>query len=226
MSALLDNRGRVGSKLHPGWSRHTKVIDGRPARGGVSDSHVTSVLPGSSLLSGTGLSKEAFLLALRTSSVVHISCHGCPNRDFPLLARLELEGSSRFSVWAHEIRNLDLSHMTLVVLAACRSSAGINGSVASLTHQFLLAGCKTALGTPIDIEDRATTMMFLWFYEALLAVDDPATALARAQAECRRSPNPRLADPSYWSRFHLWEQSDFPHCPQGVRYDLHPLRSL
>ena len=211
------------SKLHTGWSRHTTVVDGRPARGRVSDSLVTRVLPGSSLLSGAALSKDAILSALRISSVVHISCHGCPNRDSPLLARLEVEGASRFSVWAHEIRDLDLSHIDLVVLAACRSSSGIHDSVASLTHQFLLAGCRMAIGAPVDIEDRATTMMFLWFYEALLAVDDPAIALARAQAECRRSPDPRLADPSCWSRFQLLQQSAFSCNSRGVPYDLHPL---
>jgi CHAT domain-containing protein len=87
---------------------------------------------------------------------------------------------------AAEVRNLDLSNLSLLVLSACSTAEGkpVDGkSVASLRDAFLQAGVETLVSTLWDIPDDFAVKLMGDFYEHLLAGETPSIALWRAKKD-------------------------------------------
>jgi CHAT domain-containing protein len=138
--------------------------------------------------------------------VIHFAGHGVSNDDYPALSRLLLAGpdeSSR-SLFANEISAIRLTRTRLVVLAACRTSAGRirrGEGVLSLARPFLAAGVPAVVASLWDVDDRASHSLFVAFHRALRRGHSIVDAMREAQLRALAEPDAVFRDPANWASF-------------------------
>ncbi len=138
--------------------------------------------------------------------VIHFAGHGVSNDDYPALSRLLLAGpdeSSR-SLFASEISAMRLTRTNLVVLAACRTSAGRirrGEGVLSLARPFIAAGVPTVVASLWDVDDHASHFLFVAFHRALRRGNSIVDAMREAQLRALAESEPVLRDPANWATF-------------------------
>ena len=145
------------------------------------------------LLTGREATKSRFLESARTS--VSCTTPATPSqttrpssRDFswrPTRAAPIRE----FSTW--EVSGNALPRTRLVVLAACRTAAGVvsrREGALSLARPFLAAGVPNVIASLWDVDDALSRRFFVAFHRALLADGEPLSALASSPApSCARA---------------------------------------
>lgn len=104
---------------------------------------------------------------------------------------------------AQEISTLNLGNTDLVVLSACQSGLGeIKGDgVFGLQRGFKKAGVKSLLMSLWEVDDHATQIFMVNFYNNLLSGMSKKEALHRAQTVLRE--NTKYSNPYYWAAFIL-----------------------
>lgn len=167
---------------------------------------IATLYPTRQLLMDADASKAKLLQLANTYDVVHFAGHGVSNDDYPSLSRLLLAGAdeSERSLFAHEIATLRLERPQLVVLAACRTSAGRirrGEGVLSLARPFLAAGVPTVVASLWDVDDRASHTLFVAFHRGLRRGLSVVDALRDAQLGALAENDPVLRDPSNWATF-------------------------
>lgn len=98
-----------------------------------------------------------------------------------------------------EISLLDLSGIDMVLLPVCLSATGTitYDGISGLQRGFKIAGVKTILMSLWEVDDDATTLMMISFYNALLQSGSKYDAFRKAQSFVRK----RYGDPFYWASF-------------------------
>jgi CHAT domain-containing protein len=158
---------------------------------------------------------DAGLSALRSGAfgrhrIVHLAVHGEIDETHPERSRLVL---SRYLTDGRavpgELRLADIYGLEmpaeLVVLSACRSALGkeVQGEgLVGLTRGFFYAGASRLVVSLWEVNDRATSELMRFFYEAML-VDGLAPAAALRAAQDRLRAEPGWASPFYWAGFVL-----------------------
>ena len=146
---------------------------------------------------------------------LHLAAHNVYNQANPLYSTIYLTpgklsgepdigeaGDGRLEV--REVYGLDLSTISLTVLSACETNAGVLSSgddIVGLTRTFHFAGSPTVVSTLWPVSDAATEALMVAFYRNVASGSGYAEALQAAQAEVRS--NPRWRSPFYWSGFIL-----------------------
>lgn len=104
---------------------------------------------------------------------------------------------------AQEITTLNLKNTDLVVLSACQSGLGeIKGDgIFGLQRGFKKAGVKSLLMSLWDVDDNATQILMINFYNNLLSGMSKREALHKAQTTLRHNAN--YSNPYYWAAFIL-----------------------
>ena len=151
-------------------------------------------------------SKARFVERAPDFDVVHFAGHGVSNDEYPALSRLLLAGPSESSrsLLAHEISAMRLTRTNLVVLAACRTSAGRirrGEGVLSLARPFLAAGVPTVVASLWDVDDRASHALFVAFHRALRRGASVVDAMREAQLRALAESDQVLRDPANWATF-------------------------
>ncbi len=128
---------------------------------------------------------------------------GC-NRAF----RHELipEGEEDGILTAQEIAMLNLRGLDLVVLSACQTGLGdvISGEgVFGLQRGFKKAGANTILMSLDKIDDEATRILMVAFYQNLMSGMSKHKSLKEAQKHLRQVENGKYDNPKYWASFIL-----------------------
>ncbi|MCC3601090.1 CHAT domain-containing protein [Microcoleus sp. PH2017_26_ELK_O_A] len=146
---------------------------------------------------------------LSNASYIHFSCHGVFNFDYPLLSLLaladsieennETDAESRYvtmrsgrkaipekCLTLREIfADLELSKCNLVTLSACEtgltSSTEMTDEYIGLPSGFLYAGSMNVVSTLWSVDDFATAILMIKFYQELLPKVSVAVALNAAQ---------------------------------------------
>ncbi|MCC3438637.1 MAG: CHAT domain-containing protein [Oscillatoriales cyanobacterium] len=146
---------------------------------------------------------------LSNASYIHFSCHGVFNFDYPLLSLLALADSieenndtdaERRYVTMRSGRkaipekcltlreifaDLELSKCNLVTLSACEtgltSSTEMTDEYIGLPSGFLYAGSMNVVSTLWSVDDFATAILMIKFYQELLPKVSVAVALNAAQ---------------------------------------------
>ncbi|MBE7464429.1 MAG: CHAT domain-containing protein [Planctomycetes bacterium] len=146
-----------------------------------------------------------FREAAPEAGILHVSSHGSFDPLVPsqsgihLFARIDHDGR----VPAEEIYEYKLPHTGLVVLSACVSSIGGEGSgdeVVGVTRAFQHAGVPNVIGTLWEVENDATTDLMKIFYEKLKdRPRDPVGALCAAQRAFVKDDR----TPAHWAAFQL-----------------------
>jgi CHAT domain-containing protein len=141
--------------------------------------------PGAHLIEGEAATPDAFTAALSNVQVIHVASHAKDMAAYPLLSHLVLGGPQR-PLFARDIARLDLSHTTLVVLAACatagQSSVRGEGSV-GVAWSFLTAGTPRVIATLDEIADRSSSRLFIAIHGELARGATPAQAVGRVQRD-------------------------------------------
>ena len=159
------------------------------------------------LLVNETATKAVFVATAGTYDVVHFAGHAVSNDDFPGLSHLLLSGSTGQpdgTLFAHEITRMTFDRTRLIVLAACRTSAGRvrrGEGVFSLARPFLAAGVPIVVASLWDVDDRATRTLFVAFHQALGRGAPAANALRAAQLAALANGAGSLSDPFNWASF-------------------------
>jgi CHAT domain-containing protein len=185
---------------HPGFER----LAGAAAE--VRD--MAAVYGGRQVLSGGAASAEALRAAMGSAAVVHYAGHAVfdderPERSYLLLAPSR-DGAATGTLDAREIAELDLRHLSVVVLAACqtvRTGPGRAAGFSGLAGAFLTAGAGGALGSLWEVNDLRTRPLMVAFHQAYRATGNGPQALRAAQLALLRSRDEALRSPATWAAF-------------------------
>lgn len=112
--------------------------------------------------------------------IIHLSAHGNFDHKSPLNSTIHL---FRDSLTVRDLKDFDLSAM-LVVFSACLSGLSRSfesGSAFSFAHTLLGSGARAFLGTLWPVNDAATLLVMMLFYEQLRKGCSPVEALQQAQ---------------------------------------------
>lgn len=133
---------------------------------------------------------------------IHVAAHGEFDAERPLASRLLLapQGDSDGMLRVGDFYDLSLD-ADLVVLSACETGLGkvLSGDeVVGLTRGLLFAGAKSVMASLWKIDDTATNLLMLRFYEHAKSMP-LREALREAQKEVRR----KYRHPYFWSAIQL-----------------------
>ncbi|MBA2572415.1 MAG: CHAT domain-containing protein, partial [Gemmatimonadetes bacterium] len=159
-------------------------------------------------LSGSEAQVDAFRIALREIDILHFAGHAIfddsrPERSFLLLASgPKRKDAGRIS--AAEAESLDLSHIRLAVLSACKTVGGRgekSSGFAGFAGALLGAGVEGVVGSLWRVDDKLTRTLMTGFHAAYQSSGDGAVALRAAQLALLRSGSPDLQSPAAWAGF-------------------------
>ncbi|NJL41514.1 MAG: CHAT domain-containing protein [Leptolyngbyaceae cyanobacterium SM1_4_3] len=116
-------------------------------------------------------------------SVFHFTGHGAHDAYQPQNSDLLLADGDRLT--AEAVRKLNLSHYTLVCLAACETAVTkdqmLDVEYVGLVSAFLQAGAAQVVSTFWTVEDISSAYLMIRFYQLLLSGNVPAVALKQAR---------------------------------------------
>ncbi|MFN0048323.1 MAG: CHAT domain-containing protein [Cytophagales bacterium] len=108
---------------------------------------------------------------------------------------------------ASEVMDLNFSKTKLVVLSACETGRGqveVGEGVYGLQRAFLMAGANAIILSLFKVDDEATRLLMLKFYEKFLTNgNDYRKAFREAKQELRNSKE--FSSPIYWGAFIMIE---------------------
>ncbi len=167
---------------------------------------IATLYPNRDLLVDTGATKAQFLALAGHHEIVHFAGHAISNDEYPSLSRLLFAGTgeSDRSLLAGDIATTHFDRTKLVVLAACRTSAGRirrGEGVLSLARPFIAAGVPIVVASLSDVDDRASHAFFVRFHRALRLGAAVADALRSAQLNALADSDAVLRDPTNWATF-------------------------
>jgi CHAT domain-containing protein/Flp pilus assembly protein TadD len=171
---------------------------------------VAEIYPGSELLLGKAATRSDLLTGAARHAVLHFAGHALTNSEYPEFSRLVLapqDSRDIGSLFARDISKQDLSRVSLVVLAACRSAKAATSQSegpTSLVRPFLAAGVTHVLGTLWDIDDRTSKDFLVRFHSLLRSGRNPLDALREVQLENLRSSDQTRRSPANWAAFVLF----------------------
>ncbi|HEX5870522.1 MAG TPA: CHAT domain-containing protein, partial [Longimicrobium sp.] len=164
--------------------------------------------PAPTVLAGADATRPGVQRALAGAGVVHFAGHAVfddqrPERSYLVLAR-GAEPSSAGRLTAADLSRLDLRHVRLVVLSACRtvrSGPSRAGGFTGLSGALLAAGAGAAVGSTWEVDDRFTAALMTRFHAEYQRRGDGPRALRDAQLALLQSPDPALRTPAAWAGF-------------------------
>lgn len=160
---------------------------------------------------GENATEGLLIQQANTANIIHIAAHGKFNTYNPLSSYLALAPDSENDGF-FEVREvyalLDLQQQSpIVVLSACETAVNTlsNGDeFQSLPRAFLLSGADTVIASLWPVDDSATQVLMVSFYENRAAGMSDVQALAAAQRTVRENTdNPYWIAPYYWAGFVL-----------------------
>jgi CHAT domain-containing protein len=172
---------------------------------------VRAIAPGyrdAAVLEGGEATTTAVKSALARAGVVHFAGHAVfddqrPERSYLVLApAADREAGGKLV--AAELAQLDLRHVRLVVLSACRtirSGGSRAGGFTGLSGALLAAGAGGAVGSTWDVHDRFSAALMTEFHRAYRDRRDGPRALRAAQLTLLRSRDAALRGPAAWAGF-------------------------
>jgi CHAT domain-containing protein len=165
------------------------------------------MLPHAAYLPDAEARLQLITKALSVATMMHFAGHGISNGGFGalLLAPPAEDSQSIELLTAEEIEKLNLSKLSLAVLASCSSGEGENGGsvdLDSLVRGFLKAGTRRVIAARWNLRADKTADMMGPFYTLLLKKVPPGEALRQAALEIHA--NPRTAHPYYWAGLQLF----------------------
>ncbi|WP_020569334.1 CHAT domain-containing protein [Neolewinella persica] len=169
---------------------------------------IAGLVPKNEVYYDEAATRNAFLMALGGSRILHLSSHGMVDPDDANLSFVAFaQGGNKLEedelLYFNDLSTLPIE-AELVVLSACETSLGKvapGESVLSLGSAFAAAGAQSTLTSLWKVDDAATENLMVSFYQHLAAGKTRAEALAEAQQ--RQRSEGEFAHPYYWSAMTL-----------------------
>lgn len=165
---------------------------------------IAALYPSRALLVGAAATKQRVISALDYSDAAHFAVHANAGLGEAMPPHLLLSESkdNDGKLTAAEIAALQLENIRIVVLAGCRTAVTtpVPSSTRSLVEAFLAAGAGSVIGTLWEVDDAATREMSIRFHRASRSGATPAGALRTTQMEMIRS----AASPRVWAAMQLY----------------------
>jgi len=125
----------------------------------------------SDIRGGTNATREAFFALCQRATVLHFAGHGVFNPRSALDSHLVLAADERLSVADLLSQKLLIPKGALAVLAACQTAIvdfeDLPDESIGLPAAFLVAGFSRVVGSLWQVEDTATALLMVRFYELL-----------------------------------------------------------
>lgn len=153
-------------------------------------------------------------------NILHLATHGLwiktgfPNNEDDALSGSILalskannnldNGNDDGRITALEISDLDLSHIDLTILSACESALGeygVDDGLLGLQRGFKISGVNTIIMSLDKVDDEATKILMVEFYNNLMSGKTKHQSLKDAQKYLRSIENGKFDDPKYWASF-------------------------
>jgi CHAT domain-containing protein len=205
---LFSRGGRVLLVANPAFdAREHPQLDQLGGATAEVDS-ILKVFGEADVLKGSEATRWAVESGLYRVEVAHFAGHAVydevrPARSYLVLApSTGTERSGRIS--AAELMQMDLRHLRLVVLSACKTMHTERSRVAgytNLTGALLAAGVRGTIGSTWSVNDRWAATLMPIFYRAYERSGDGPRALQTAQLKMLRSSNPEVRSPAAWAAF-------------------------
>ncbi|WKN41599.1 CHAT domain-containing protein [Tunicatimonas pelagia] len=165
---------------------------------------------GGSLYLEEEATKQLFLKIAGSYNILHLATHASVNDENPLqsfIAFYPQEGQSIAShrLFTHELYNLRLDSVNLVVLSSCDAGNGrlVKGEgIISLARAFAYAGCPNIITTLWKADDKAAADIASKMHQYLKNGYAKDEALRQAKLDYLRDPETKeLRTPYYWANF-------------------------
>jgi CHAT domain-containing protein len=169
---------------------------------------VAGAYPAPEILEYEGATRGKIETALLRAGIVHFAGHAVfddrrPERSYLVVAS-GTGTQETGTITAAELAGLDLTHVQLVVLSACRTMrAGRSraGGFSGLSGALLAAGATGTIGSLWDVDDQATAALMADFHRAYHTGRNAPAALRSSQLAALRSGDAGLRTPAAWAAF-------------------------
>lgn len=165
---------------------------------------------GGSLYLEEKATKQLFLKIAGSYNVLHLATHAVVDDENPLQSFVafypEDESTlSGYRLYTHELYNLRLDSVNLVVLSSCDAGNGrlVKGEgIISLARAFAYAGCPNIMTTLWKADDKAAAEIASQMHRYLKEGLQKDEALRKAKLDYLQNPRMKeLRDPYYWANF-------------------------
>jgi CHAT domain-containing protein/tetratricopeptide (TPR) repeat protein len=152
-----------------------------PAHAGPEVTQIAAGSPDALVLAGAAACVRPVMAALDRARVGHIACHGQFRSDNPLFSSLRLADGP---LTVYDLSDLTAAPGTLVLSGCDTGLAAVHPGeeLLGLTSALLQLGTRTVVASTSPVDDAATCALMTRFHAGLRAGQDPAAALAAAQA--------------------------------------------
>lgn len=165
------------------------------------------------LFTGQSANLQTVTSHLQKVQMIHLACHGVFEPEQPLNSGVVLNQNERLSLAI--LFSYHLSNNRLVVLSVCQSAVAdfsrLPEEMLGLPTGFLQAGTPGVVASLWPIDDQATSLLMIKFYELLLTEiphKKPDRALRQAQNWLREVTNAELSEKFDHYR-HILQDSQF-----------------
>lgn len=154
--------------------------------------------------------KRLFLKVASSYGILHLATHASVNSENPLQSYIAFypeqnESDAGYRLYTHELYNLELDSVKLVVLSACEAGNGqlVRGEgIMSLARAFAYAGCPNIVTTLWKAADKSAAEITTGMHHYLKAGYTKDEALRLAKLDYLNSDiHPILKAPYYWANF-------------------------
>lgn len=173
-----------------------------------SGKEVASV--GGSLYLEKEATKQQFLKIAGSYNILHLATHASVDDENPLQSFIAFypqdeESIAGYRLYTHELYNLRLDSVNLVVLSSCDAGNGrlVKGEgIISLARAFAYAGCPNIVTTLWKADDRAAATIAAQMHNYLKKGYAKDEALRQAKLDYLDDPEMKGATaPYYWANF-------------------------
>lgn len=165
---------------------------------------VAALYPGSVVLVGEEAKPSRIQQELRGRRALHYAGHALYDPLSPERSGLVLapDPDDDGLLTIRELEDLSLASLHLVVLSACRTSAGERPASQDWAEALLNAGVRGVVANRWEVEDEAARRFVLRFHRLRTVGGSDAEALLAAQRELREEP------PRVWAGFSYYGSGD------------------
>jgi CHAT domain-containing protein len=151
-------------------------------------------------------SESTFRQQAGNCDILHLAVHGLADTlntlESHLVFRSDADTVEDGRLYAHELYDLDIKNIDLVVLSGCESGLGKRQpgeGVMSIARGFAYAGCPTIVMSLWRIQDQSSAIVVSHFYDNLSAGMKIDKALTSAKEQYLSEANELSSHPSNWA---------------------------
>ena len=161
------------------------------------------------IVKGEKATKQSFMAEANQYEILHLAMHGFVDNDEPMYSQLVFstnnEATSDDILQGFELYNMSL-RTRMAVLSACNTGNGKltqGEGIMSLARAFTYAGAESVVMSHWRVDDKSSSELMKYFYEALAQGHSKDEALRNAKLQFLESAHLIRQHPYFWGNFVL-----------------------